>query len=251
MTMLTKLPSTTDDRELSGPGGRTLSEEIRSSAAAAWLRRVVHAARPAARRLNRRCGRPGSFICAGGVQLTLARDARVEPPRQCCVIGAPVLGGLVPRSAPTVINVAEGATLALDGVTIGRGSRVGVNRGARLEIGQATSLTDSCWVAASLSIVIGRDCAISWNVTIFDDDGHGDGPPPYSEPIVIGDRVWIGCNATILKGVTIGAGSIVAAGAVVTRSCPPRSLIAGVPARIIRQDVEWTDARRIVRDSTL
>jgi acetyltransferase-like isoleucine patch superfamily enzyme len=251
MTTSTKMPSTMDDRELYGPGGRTVRQGIESAGAVDWLRRVVHAVRPSAWRLNRRCGRPGSFICASRVQVTLGRGARVEPPRQRCVIGACLLGGLVPKSATTVINVGEGATLALDGVTIGRGSRVGVNRGARLEIGAGTSLTDSCWVAASQSITIGRDCAISWNVTILDDDGHGDGPPPYSAPIVIGDRVWIGCNATILKGVTIGSGSIVAAGAVVTRSCPPRSLIAGVPARIVRQDVEWTDAHRLVRDSTL
>ncbi|HWE36458.1 MAG TPA: acyltransferase [Isosphaeraceae bacterium] len=245
------MPVILSERERHRVESGTLRQDFMASATVGWLRTVVHAARPSARRLNRRCGRPGSFLCAGGVQVTLGRDARVEAPRLTCVIGARVLGGLVPRSATTVINVADGATLALDGVTIGRGSRIGVNAGARLEIGPSTALTDSCWVAASRSIVIGRDCAISWNVTIFDDDGHGAGPPPYSAPVVIGDRVWIGCNATILKGVTIGPGSIVAAGAVVTRSCPPRSMIAGIPARVIRHDVEWTDAHRIVRDSTL
>lgn len=50
----------------------------------------------------------------------------------------------------------------------------------------------------------------------------------------IEDDVWIGCNVTILKGVTIGKGSIVGAGSVVTKPCPPYSIIAGVPARIIK-----------------
>ena len=53
--------------------------------------------------------------------------------------------------------------------------------------------------------------------------------------MVVEDGCWIGANVTILKGVTIGRGSVVAAGAVVTRSCPPYSIIGGVPARVIRQ----------------
>jgi len=54
-------------------------------------------------------------------------------------------------------------------------------------------------------------------------------------PVTIGDDIWIGANAVILPGVTIGNHSVVAAGAVVTKDVPPRSLVAGVPARIINQ----------------
>ena len=54
-------------------------------------------------------------------------------------------------------------------------------------------------------------------------------------PIVIGDKVWIGANATVLPGVTIGKGAIVAAGAVVTRDVPPNTIVAGVPARVVRE----------------
>lgn len=56
----------------------------------------------------------------------------------------------------------------------------------------------------------------------------------HDAPIVIEDDVWCGANVTILKGVTIGRGSVVAAGAVVTKSFPPYSIIGGVPARLIR-----------------
>lgn len=58
--------------------------------------------------------------------------------------------------------------------------------------------------------------------------------PENDMPVVIEDGCWIGANVTILKGVTIGRGSIIAAGAVVTNSCPPYSIIGGVPAKIIR-----------------
>lgn len=53
-------------------------------------------------------------------------------------------------------------------------------------------------------------------------------------PIVIEDDVWTGANVTILKGVTIGRGSVIAAGAVVTKSCPPYSIIGGIPAKILK-----------------
>lgn len=58
--------------------------------------------------------------------------------------------------------------------------------------------------------------------------------PENDAPVVIEDGVWCGANVTILKGVTIGRGSIVAAGAVVTKSCKPYSVIGGVPARLIK-----------------
>ncbi len=56
-----------------------------------------------------------------------------------------------------------------------------------------------------------------------------------SHPITIGDRAWIGANATILTGVTIGENAVVAAGAVVTHDVPPNTLVGGVPARVIRE----------------
>ena len=58
--------------------------------------------------------------------------------------------------------------------------------------------------------------------------------PVQDAPVVIEDDVWCGANVTILKGVTIGRGSVVAAGAVVTKSFPPYSIIGGVPAKLIK-----------------
>lgn len=58
--------------------------------------------------------------------------------------------------------------------------------------------------------------------------------PENDAPVIIEDDVWTGANVTILKGVTIGRGSVIAAGAVVTKSCPPYSIIGGVPAKVLK-----------------
>lgn len=60
----------------------------------------------------------------------------------------------------------------------------------------------------------------------------------YSAPITIGDDCWLGDNVTVLPGVTIGEGSVIASGALVNRDVPPRSLVAGVPGRILREITE-------------
>ncbi len=61
---------------------------------------------------------------------------------------------------------------------------------------------------------------------------------------MIGDWVWIGCRATVLKGVTIGDGAVVAAGSVVTRDVPPAALVGGNPARVLRERVTWEEYQR-------
>lgn len=70
---------------------------------------------------------------------------------------------------------------------------------------------------------------------IEDQDKFENGINKYDSPVIIEDDVWCGANVTILKGVRIGKGSIVAAGAVVTKSFPPYSIIGGVPAKLIKK----------------
>jgi acetyltransferase-like isoleucine patch superfamily enzyme len=60
-----------------------------------------------------------------------------------------------------------------------------------------------------------------------------------NSPIRVQDHVWIGCRAVILKGVTVGEGAIIANNAVVTKDVPPRTMVAGNPARVIKKDVIW------------
>ncbi|WP_156922300.1 acyltransferase [Cohnella thermotolerans] len=111
---------------------------------------------------------------------------------------------------------------------------------AVIEIGDHTFLNRRSEVMCKRHVKIGSHCAISWDVTITDTDYHTlEGTEP-TMPVVIGDHVWIGCKAVILKGVTIGRGAVVAAGAVVSKDVPARALVAGVPARVVRENVSWT-----------
>ena len=112
-----------------------------------------------------------------------------------------------------------------------------------IRIGDDTGMSGATVCAAS-SVTIGAQCLIGANVTITDYDFHAVAPANrrYATnpdaigcaPVVIEDNVWIGLNTVILKGVTIGADTVVGAGSVVTRSLPPRCVAAGQPARVIR-----------------
>jgi acetyltransferase-like isoleucine patch superfamily enzyme len=115
------------------------------------------------------------------------------------------------------------------------GVRLECWRGATIRIGNGTYLNRNTEIVAARSVVIGRDCMIARDVLIMDTDQHAlPGEALGIAPVVIEDRVWIGARAIILKGVTIGRGSVVGAGAVVTKSLPPGSVAVGPAARVIR-----------------
>jgi acetyltransferase-like isoleucine patch superfamily enzyme len=107
-------------------------------------------------------------------------------------------------------------------------------------IGTQTYINRNTFIDASLSIVIGRQCAIGPNCYITDHDhGYGADIPPLEQPLIskptcIDDRVWIGANVTVLKGVTIGKGAVIGAGSVVTKDIPAGAIAVGCPAKVIR-----------------
>jgi maltose O-acetyltransferase len=109
----------------------------------------------------------------------------------------------------------------------------------RVAIGKGTFINYNCFFEATNKIIIGENCAIGMNVTFCNSNHKFDNPlrragDVQSEPIIIGNGVWIGANSTILPGVTIGDGCVIAAGSVVTKDCEPHSLYGGVPAKKIR-----------------
>ncbi|WP_018755693.1 acyltransferase [Paenibacillus terrigena] len=111
--------------------------------------------------------------------------------------------------------------------------------GAEIVIGDRTYINRRTEIMSKSLVKIGNDCAISWDVVISDTDYHEIEGTVSTKPIVIGDKVWIGCKSTILKGVTIGNGAVVAAGSVVTKDVEPYTLVAGIPAKVIKSDVRW------------
>lgn len=113
--------------------------------------------------------------------------------------------------------------------------------GAVIQIGAGSFINHRSEIVAHERVTIGRDCLLAWDVQVLDSDSHSVDDGTVTAPVQIGDRVWIGCRATVLKGVTIGDGAVIAAGAVVSRDVPPRALVAGNPARVVREDVTWTE----------
>jgi acetyltransferase-like isoleucine patch superfamily enzyme len=113
---------------------------------------------------------------------------------------------------------------------------VGATKNGSLVLGERVFINTGATIVANHSIVIGDSCLIGDLVAIFDCDHHAMEPssPARIAPVRLGTNVWVGRSATILPGVTIGDHAVIAAGSIVTRDVPAKTLVAGVPARPIR-----------------
>lgn len=109
--------------------------------------------------------------------------------------------------------------------------------GGTIEIGDRTFLNYGVSISAHKLVRIGKRCLLGAYVNILDNNWHDivdRALVPPSQPVVLEDNVWLGNRVIVLPGVMIGHDSVVGAGAVVTKSIPPRSVAVGNPARVIR-----------------
>jgi acetyltransferase-like isoleucine patch superfamily enzyme len=115
-------------------------------------------------------------------------------------------------------------------------SRTLVTGWGRLRVGDRVFFNNGVFISCVHEITIGDDVAIANYAYLTDSDSHGvEGRKVREAPVHIGNGAWIGARAIILPGVTIGSRALVAAGAVVTRDVADDTLVAGNPARVIRE----------------
>ena len=175
-------------------------------------------------------------ICGAGMQFSKAcmyclldrLSTHLTRPNLCSV------GKGVVIQHGTAIRYPSRVDLGND-VRIGRNVEISSESGhGRFLIGDGSWIGRKCRLDFTGDLTIGKNCTLSENVTIFT---HGHGLKPRSKPemksLIIGDRVWIGANSTILHNVSeIGDDSIIGAGSIVTELIPPGVIVAGNPGRV-------------------
>ncbi|WP_237188282.1 acyltransferase [Rothia nasimurium] len=122
-----------------------------------------------------------------------------------------------------------------------------VGEDSNVTVGNNVSTTNAVQISAveGTKISIGNDVMIAGNVKVRGDDGHpifdietGQRVNP-AQNITIGDHVWLGIDSTILGGAILGSGSVVGTKALVTKQFPNNVIVAGVPAKVIRENIAW------------
>ncbi|MGI8804269.1 MAG: acyltransferase [Thermoleophilaceae bacterium] len=175
----------------------------------------------------------------------------------------PRYGGLVARLLRLRYLSTYGRRLALDGLAfvggrvtlqigakgrvelgrwcwVGHGTKVRCHEGV-VSIGAKTVLGQDCTISAYQNVSIGRECVIADRVMLIDfDHGIVDVERPirlqgiYKRDVRVGNNVWIGYGACVLRGVTVGDNAVIGTNAVVARDVPANAIVGGVPARVIR-----------------
>lgn len=177
------------------------------------------------------------FICFKKSNFQLRKSARI------------ILNGILKFSDNDIIGSTRQSNLRMDEnsilevkdfFSIYYGADIILFENAKLKLGSGF-FNSNIKIRCHEEIEIGENVAISHDVTIMDSDAHEGLWEGYekTKPIKIGNHVWIGTRVTILKGVTIGDNAIIAAGSVVTKNVPNNTIVAGVPAKVIKTNINW------------
>ena len=125
------------------------------------------------------------------------------------------------------------------------GCKIHVGAAGQLIFGDDFNMSAECALVAEKKIEIGNNSGISWESLVMDTDFHHISDAEgqvfnHPKPVIIGDKVWVGCRCTILKGAQIPHGSIVAAGTLVTKKLHGvKSIFGGNPVNMLKSDIRW------------
>ncbi|HEY1358352.1 MAG TPA: acyltransferase [Thermoleophilaceae bacterium] len=152
-----------------------------------------------------------------------------------------ILDGLAFIGPGSVLQIGKGARIELGRWSwLGHGCKLRSHEGV-ISIGAKSVLGQECTISAYQHVSIGRECVIADRVMLIDfDHGMVEVERPirlqgiYKRDVRVGNNVWIGYGACILRGVTVGDNAVIGTNAVVTRDVPDNAVVAGVPARVIR-----------------
>ena len=163
--------------------------------------------------------------------------------------------GYMIKSGPNLIleDYVQINALSENGIILGRNVTIGkaaiimcsgviANKGNGFKIGDYSAVGAQSFIGAQGGVTIGNDVIMGPGVRIFSENHNFDSydvpirkQGESRSPVRIEDDCWVGSGVTILGGVTIGRGSVIAAGSVVTKSIPPQSIVAGIPAKVIKK----------------
>ena len=121
-----------------------------------------------------------------------------------------------------------------------------VGENCKIHIKSGCMIGDNSYLVvkeSNVNLILGKECGLSRNVKIMTSDGH----PIYqkgkrinpAKDVVLEDNVWVADNVTILKGVHIGANSVLGIDSVITKSVPKNSIAAGNPAKVVKENITW------------
>ena len=148
--------------------------------------------------------------------------------------GTPYIWGTLPRVVAAG-KIQVGNRFKVNGLLYR--AELGAKPGAELIVGDDVFLNSGVAIYAAKRITIGDHTRIGYLASLYDSDIHEveQGRPVRNAPIAIGRNVWIGRSVVVLPGVSVGDHAVVAAGAIVTEDVPARTLVAGNPARFVRE----------------
>lgn len=187
------------------------------------------------KKVTNKAGKLGLKLHSGSV-VSLGNNAEVE-------LNAPLSMGYkrVPNKVSTRLQMDKLTKLTVNGnFSFNEGSYVWITHSGHLIL-DGGFINEGATITCASTIRIGKGASIARGAAIRDYDGHYIEELNYrtAKPITIGENVWIGYRALIMKGVTIGDGAIIGANSVVTHDIPAHCIAVGNPARVIRENVNW------------